>query len=41
VKRGMGNGYIIPVLKPQGSTSYVSCRSQCQNNIKMNFKEIR
>ena len=41
MKRGIGNGYIISVLKPQGSTPYVSCRSQCQNDIKMNCKEIR
>jgi hypothetical protein len=40
VKRGMSNGYKISVLGPQGSTPYVSCRSQCQNNIKMNCKEI-
>jgi hypothetical protein len=40
MKRGVGNGYIISVLRHPGSTPYVSCRSQCQNNIKMNCKEI-
>ena len=39
MKRGIDNSYVISVLRPPGSTPYVSCGSQCQNDIKMSLRK--